>query len=53
MYTICQSETMPGTSVKSKQSFVRTEYLIEVYRLFPITKILFKVEEVHKLTSSI
>ena len=34
-------------------SFDRTEHLIVLYRLFPITKILFKVDLVHKLISCI
>ena len=52
-YTLTNIETMSGTSVNSKWSFVRTEHLLALYRLFPITKILFKVELVHKLTSCI
>lgn len=39
--------------VNGKRSFAYTEYLIEMYRLFSIVKILFNVEEVQKLICSI
>lgn len=42
---------MPGTTVNSESSLVCTEYLIELYRLFPVNKI-FKVEKVQKIIGS-
>ena len=55
VYNLLGIETMHGTSVKSKsESFVWTEHLAEMYmyRLFAMVKILFQVEEVQKLISS-